>query len=119
MLRPDRRIKRVYLHRAPIDMRRQIDGLAAVVEGVMKANPFDASLFVFINKQRNKLKILTWEKNGFILWYKRLEDEKFAWPVKASEVVVTLSGEHLNWLLDGYDVWRMKPHKSLPVAHIG
>ena len=59
MLRPDRRIERVYLHRAPIDMRRQIDGLAALVEGVMNANPFDASLFVFINKRRNKLKILT------------------------------------------------------------
>ncbi|MGC8537166.1 MAG: IS66 family insertion sequence element accessory protein TnpB [Rhizomicrobium sp.] len=51
--------------------------------------------------------------------YKRLEEEKFFWPVKASEVVVTLSGEQLNWLLDGYDVWRMTPHKSLPVAHIG
>ena len=90
MLRPERRIERVYLHRAPIDMRRQIDGLAALVERVMKANPFDASLFVFINRRRNKLKILTWEKNGFILWYKRLEDGKSAWPVKASEVVVTL-----------------------------
>ena len=64
MLRPDHRIERVYLHRAPIDMRRQIDGLAALVEGVMKANPFDASLFVFINKRRNKLKILTWEKTA-------------------------------------------------------
>ena len=44
---------------------------------------------------------------------------KFAWPMKANEVVVTLSGEQLNWLMDGYDVWRMTPHKSLSVAHIG
>lgn len=51
--------------------------------------------------------------------YKRLEQEKFVWPVKLSDVVVTLSGEQLNWLLDGYDVWRMTPHKSLAVAHIG
>ncbi len=119
MLRPDRGIERVYLHRAPIDMRRQIDGLAAVVEGVMKESPFGGSLFVFINKRRNKLKILAWERNGFVLWYKRLERDQFAWPVKMSDVVVTLSGEQLNWLLDGYDVWRMKAHKSLAVAQVG
>lgn len=119
MIRPDRGIERVYLHRAPIDMRRQIDGLAAVVEGVMKQSPFDGSLFVFINKRRNKLKMLVWEKNGFVLWYKRLEQDKFAWPVKMGDVVMTLSGEQLQWLLDGYDVWRMKPHKSLAVAQVG
>lgn len=119
MLRPDRGIERVYLHRAPIDMRRQMDGLAALVQGVMQQDPFSNCLFVFINRRRNKVKILTWEKNGFVLWYKRLERDKFAWPVKMSDVVVTLSGEQLNWLLDGYDVWRMTPHKSLAVAHIG
>jgi transposase len=119
MLRPDRTIGRVYLHRAPIDMRRQIDGLAAVVEGVMQESPFSGSLFVFINRRRNKLKILVWEKNGFVLWYKRLERDKFVWPVRMSDIVVTLSGEQLNWLLDGYDVWRMKPHKSLAVSAIG
>lgn len=118
-MRPDRRVERVYLHRAPIDMRRQMDGLAALVQGVMRKDPFTDSLFVFINRRRNKLKILTWEKNGFVIWYKRLERDKFVWPVKMSDVVVTLSGEQLNWLLDGYDVWRMTPHKSLAVAHIG
>jgi transposase len=119
MLRPDRTIGRVYLHRAPIDMRRQIDGLAALVEGVMQESPFSGSLFVFINRRRNKLKILVWERNGFVIWYKRLEQDKFAWPVKMSDIVVTLSGEQLNWLLDGYDVWRMKAHKSLAVSAIG
>jgi len=119
MLRPDRRVERVYLHRAPIDMRRQMDGLAALVQGVMQKDPFTDSLFVFVNRRRNKLKILTWEKNGFVIWYKRLERDKFAWPVKMSDVVVALSGEQLNWLLDGYDVWRMTPHKSLIVAQLG
>jgi transposase len=119
MSRPDRAIGYVHLHRAPIDMRRQIDGLAAPVEGVMEENVFSGCLFVFINKRRNKLKILAWERNGFVIWYKRLEQDKFAWPIGMSEVVVTLSGEQLNWLLDGYDVWRMKPHKSLAVWQIG
>jgi transposase len=113
MLRPDRGIERVYLHRAAIDMRKQMDGLAALVEGVLQENPFSGSLFVFINRGRDKLKMLVWDRSGFIVWYKRLEKEKFAWPVRAQDAVVTLSGEQLHWLLDGYDVFRMKPHQTL------
>jgi transposase len=57
--------------------------------------------------------LLLWERNGFILWYKRLERDKFHWPRDLEQTVLTLSIEQLNWLLDGYDVWRMKPHQSL------
>jgi transposase len=117
-MRPDRTIACVYLHRAPIDMRRQIDGLAALVEGNMKQSALSGSLFVFINKGRDKLKILTWERNGFVVWYKRLEAEKFPWPRAESSEVVTLTGEHLNWLLDGYDIWRMKPHRILHYSQV-
>ncbi len=113
MLRPDRGIAGVYLHRAPIDMRKQMEGLCALVESVLKQNPFSGSLFVFINRGRDKLKMLVWDRSGFIVWYKRLEQEKFAWAVRASESVVTLSGEQLNGLLEGYDVFRMKPHQTL------
>ena len=113
MLRPDRGIARVYLHRAPVDMRKQIDGLALLAKEVIRQDPGSGALFGFINARRNKLKLLVWEKNGFIVWYKRLEREKFHWPRGRDEAVVTLSGEQLNWLLDGYDVWRMKPHAAL------
>lgn len=113
MLRPDRGVERVYLHRASIDMRKQIDGLAALVEGVLKENPFSGSLFVFINRRRDKLKMLVWDSSGFIVWYKRLEREKFAWPVRANETVVTLTGEQLHFLLEGYDPFRMRPHQTL------
>jgi len=117
MLRPDRSIERVYLHRAPIDMRKQIDGLAALVEGVLRADPFSGALFVFINRRRDKLKMLAWDRTGFVVWYKRLEQEKFAWPLRSSETMVTLTGEQLHWLLDGYDVFRMKPHRALHFSH--
>jgi transposase len=113
MLRPERSIEQVYLHRAPVDMRRQIDGLAILAKEVIQQDPTSGALFVFINARRNKLKLLIWERNGFILWYKRLEREKFHWPRHASEAVVTMSAEQLNLLLDGYDVWRMKPHEAL------
>lgn len=113
MLRPDRGIERVYLHRAPVDMRKQIDGLAILAKDVIQQDPMSGALFAFINVRRNKLKLLVWERNGFIVWYKRLEQHKFHWPRHLPETVVTLTVEQLNWLLDGYDVWRMKPHEAL------
>jgi transposase len=114
MLRPDSQgIDRVYLHRAPVDMRRQIDGLSLVAKEVMRLDPMSGAPFAFINARRNKLKLLLWERNGFIVWYKRLEQHRFHWPRHLQDNVVTLSVEQLNWLLDGYDVWRMKPHATL------
>src|SRR5437870_8916175 len=77
MLRPDRGIERVYLHRAPVDMRKQIDGLAILARDVIQQDPLQGAMFAFINARRNKLKILVWERNGFILWYKRLERHRF------------------------------------------
>ena len=103
----------MYLHRAPVDMRKQIDGLALLAKEVIREDPISGALFGFINARRDKLKLLVWERNGFIVWYKRLEREKFHWPRRSEETVVTLTGEQLNWLLDGYDVWRMKPHEVL------
>lgn len=113
MLRPDRSIPLVYLHRTPIDMRKQIDGLSILAQEAMQLNPMSGALFAFINTRRNKLKLLIWERNGFVVWYKRLEKDRFHWPRHLSDAVVTLSVEQLNWLLDGYDVWRMKPHATL------
>jgi transposase len=118
MRRPDRNLGSVYLHRAPIDMRKQMNGLAALVEGAMQLSPFADALYVFINRKRDKLKMLLWDRSGFIVWYKRLEQEKFHWPVRSGEAVVTLTAEQLHWLLDGYDVWRMQPHKSLSFTAI-
>lgn len=103
----------MYLHRAPVDMRKQIDGLVILAKEVIQQDPTSGALFGFINARRNKLKLLLWERNGFVIWYKRLERDKFHWPRRIDEAVVTLSGEQLNWLLDGYDVWRMKPHEAL------
>jgi transposase len=103
----------VYLHRAPIDMRKQMDGLAVLVKEVLRHDPLSGTLFVFINRRRDKLKILRWERNGFVIWYKRLEEHRFHWPGRADVECLTLTGEQLNWLLDGYDVWRMKPHAAL------
>lgn len=90
-----------------------MDGLSILAKEVMQLDPLSGALFAFINRRRDKLKLLMWERNGFIVWYKRLERDRFHWPRRVDETVLTLTGEQLNWLLDGYDVWRMKPHAAL------
>ncbi|MFZ2300371.1 MAG: IS66 family insertion sequence element accessory protein TnpB [Gallionella sp.] len=71
-------IEQVYLCREPIDFRKSINGLSVLVEQELELNPFGSALYVFINRQRNKIKVLYWHRNGFCLWLKRLEAEKFA-----------------------------------------
>lgn len=119
MMRPDPGIPTVYLCVAPVDFRKAIQGLSLLVEQELELNPFETTLFVFINRRRDKIKVLYWEKNGFCLWYKRLEKQRFKWPVGHSDATITLNGEELNWLLDGFDLWRNRPHDSLNFSSVG
>jgi len=64
------------------------------------------------------VKILYWERSGFCMWQKRLEKARFKWPRKAESDVIILSGQQLNWLLDGYDVMRFKPHERLHYSSV-
>jgi transposase len=118
MMRPNGDLK-VYLHREPIDMRRGRNGLAALVREGMQQDPFAAQvLYVFIGRRYDALKILSWDRNGFAVWWKKIEsDEKFHWPRMLEEDVVTLSSEQLSWLLDGYDVWSA-PHRMIRFTHV-
>lgn len=111
-LRPSLDLPEIYLHRDPIDFRKQVHGLAAIVEQEFAHNPFSGALYLFCNRQRSRIKGLMWEDNGFILYYKVLAEEKFHWP-KAEEELITLTGEQINWLLDGYDLSVMKGHRTL------
>jgi len=118
MLRPDRDAPQVYLYRMPIDMRKQRNGLAALVQEAMGADPFGGAIFVFVGKRFDRIKILCWDVNGFVVWYKVIEGrDRFIWPRDVQDSVVTMSGEQLNFLLDGYDVWKMQPHKKLHFTH--
>lgn len=103
----------VYLHRDIVDFRKSIDGLSLIVEQAMNLSVFDPALFVFCNKRRDKLKILYWDSSGFCLWYKRLEKERFKWPRKDSRETVILTEEQLHWLLRGFDINQLQPHKTL------
>lgn len=119
MLRPERTAQ-AYLYNGVVDMRKSIDGLALLVESAMALNPMQPALFVFCNRGRDKIKILYWERNGFVLWYKRLEKQRFKW-LKASgaESSVSMTGYELNLLLDGLDVFNNKPHEALFYHSVG
>jgi transposase len=103
----------VYLAAGSTDMRKSIDGLAAIVQESFKLNPFEASLFVFCNKGKSKVKILEWEQNGFWLHYKRLEKGRFKWPKSFEEKTLKIEARELSWLLDGLEIIQEKAHKKV------
>lgn len=117
-MHPGCHIEQVYLCREPIDFRKSINGLSMLVEQELKLNPFGSALYVFTNRQRNKIKVLYWHRNGFCLWLKRLEAEKFAWPRHCETATQAISLQAFEWLLEGFDLWANKPHKTLYYASV-
>ena len=114
MIRPREDGPQVYPCVEPVDGRKQINGLAQLVQDQLELNPFAEQLFVFTNKRKDRCRILYWERSGFVLWLKRLEKDRFPWPrAGGHEATVTLEPAQLNLLLDGYDIWRMRPHRRL------
>ena len=79
-LRPAPHMPAIYLYRMPIDFRKQANSLAVLVEQSFGHSPFSGALYAFTNRQRNKIKCLMWEGNGFVLYYKALAEERFKWP---------------------------------------
>jgi transposase len=94
-------------------MRKSINGVSILIEQGLALDPFTPALFVFCNRSRDKIKILYWERTGFVLWYKRLEKHRFAWTLPGDADVMTLTGRELNWLLDGIDVFALRPHEEI------
>jgi len=106
----------VYLSCNAVDMRKSINGLAAIVQGHFKLDPFKGALFVFCNGQRDKIKVLHWDKDGFALYYKRRERGRFCWPTtldKGETVNITI--KDLYRLLDGLFMEQFIPHKNYKI----
>jgi transposase len=103
---------RVYLALGSTDMRKEINGLSILVEGKLSLNPFSGHLFVFCNRRRSTLKILFWDRNGFALYQKRLEKDRFRWP-ETKEEVMEIGPRELSFLLEGLDFKSVHPHREL------
>jgi transposase len=96
---------RVYLAAESVDLRRGHDGLVAIVRSQWKLDPFAGHLFVFFGRRLDRVKVLVWDRNGFVLYYKRLSQGRFRMPtVPANATRVELDATALAMLLDGIDV---------------
>lgn len=100
----------IFIKPGPTDMRNQVNGLSVMVEDELGHDVFSGSLYIFCNKTRRRLKILYWDKNGFCLWLKRLEKDKFPWPMTEKESREITSDE-LSMLLNGIDFFNA--HKTI------
>ncbi len=111
MLYPGLGIK-IYLALGDTDMRKSINGLSIMVERQFELDPFSGSLFVFCSRSRKTMKILYWDRNGFCLWHKRLEKERFRWPEEEGERM-EIEQRELMWLLEGLEVEQRGAHRRL------
>jgi len=108
---------KVYLCTTPTDMRRGFDGLSGMAESLMNQDPLSGHLFVFRNRNRDKLKILYWDQDGLAIWYKRLEQGTFQFPTdgpKAKEDLqagVEITHSQLSLLLGGIDLASARKRK--------
>ncbi len=101
----------VFIALGATDMRKSNNGLSIIVEEVLELDLFTGNLFAFWNRNRDIVKILYWDLNGFCVWKKRLEKDKFRWPESEQEVM-RISRSALNWLLHGLDL--SQAHQRLP-----
>jgi transposase len=96
---------RIYLAIAPVDLRRGHDGLTALVRTQSGMDPLDGHLFVFVGRRVDRVKILFWDRGGFVIYYKRLAQGRFRMPrIDAGADRVVLDGTELAMLLGGFDL---------------
>ena len=115
MVGPDQ--LQVYLAVGSVDMRKAIDGLSIMVANQFQLDPFAGHMFAFSNRRRTVVKVLYWDRNGFCLWQKRLERERFRWP-ESREEVLAIGHRELRWLLDGLEIDQRFGHRALKYSTV-
>jgi len=102
----------VYIATGATDMRKSINSLSVLVAEQLQLNPLSGYLFAFCNRKRDMVKVLYWDRNGFSLWQKRLEKDRFPWPETTGEVC-HVQGRQLAWLLEGLSLEQQAAHRCL------
>ena len=110
---------RIYLCREPTDMRRGFDGLAGLVEQTLQLDPLSGHLFVFHNRRSDRIKVLYWDRDGFALWYKRLEKGTFRFPT-GEGVAAEVRSADLAMILEGIDLTSVRrgPRYTRPSVEV-
>ena len=101
----------ILLYAPPTDMRKSFDGLAGIVRAELRREPDDGSLFLFINRRKDRIKILYWDKDGLALWYKRLEIGTFERLRRGNNDVIQIDAAELAMLLGGISLDSVKRRK--------
>jgi transposase len=102
----------IWVSVAPADMRRSFDGLAQLVREWLRGDPLSGHLFVFTSRRSDRLKILYWDRDGYALWYKRLESGTFSFPPPdPGERCIRISASQLGLILDGIDLESVRRRK--------
>ena len=109
---------RVYLCTSPADMRKGFDTLAAMVKEYLGYDPLSGHLFLFVGRDKDRMKILYWDRDGYALWYKRLEEGTFRLPSKNTGKSVELKASELAMLLAGIDLTSIKRRKRYQKASV-
>ena len=111
---------RIFIGSTPIDMRKSIDSLMAIVQDELHEDAYSGHLFVFVSRRCDRVKILTWDKGGFVLLYKRLERGQFKLPhMTPSQMAVEIDATQLAMLLDGIDFGRVRrPERWSPPSQM-
>lgn len=107
----------IYIACGYTDMRKSIDGLAAIVQQQFRMDPFSPTLFLFCGKRRDRFKALLWEGDGFILFYKRLENGTFRWP-RSQEEVKPITWQQFRWLMEGLELEQKTAIKPAETASV-
>ena len=103
----------VYVSLQPIDMRKAIDGLLVLIVDHLKSNPQSGSLYLFVNRDRKKIKGVYWDRNGFVMLYKRLEKGRFQFPNFDNLTSLAIGRQELHWLLAGFHFTEMSAYPEM------
>ena len=109
-------ISAVYLHIDHVDFRKGINGLGCEVTMSFGDRSSGKNLFVFTNRQKNKIRILYWDDTGYALWHKSLDADRFKWPSDADIETLEITTDQLKWLLSGISIEEVKAHKKIDTA---
>lgn len=106
-------LRQYYLYCDPTDMRKGFDSLCGLVTATLQMNVLSGSVFIFVNRKRNQLKLLLWEGDGFAIYYKRLEKGTFELPVSSASDVssIAVSAQQLQFILQGISLGRIQYRK--------
>jgi transposase len=99
---------RYWLYRHHTDIRKSFDGLCGIIQNELKQDPLSGDVFIFVNRRRTHIKLLTWERDGFSLYYKRLEKGTYELPLQGKDSSINISAQQLMLMLNGISLKQVK-----------